>query len=405
MAFALGMVLAWGYLTDRPWAIWLAGALGTLTWPALPPIAIALLILPRSRASVSSSHGLERHRLHEPVAPHEPAPPREPVAPREPTAPHEPVAPREPVAPHEAKRAPVIAAVLAAAGTAAFLVVAWHYLRHPVPGVGDEKFAQWVRRDLLILTVPGLVAMLGIGAYLLLRDPRLFQLRSYLGPLPRRRWIWIAAAIAALIALRIAWVGAIGTRGEGPTGAQFLCEHTLAALRGPVWGPVHHVVYFGPIIAVAALFWHRLARTANDFGPGAVLVLGVTLAFAAGSQSRQWIHLVPFLVAVTIAATEPVWTPRRALCFAALALAWSKLWLTIGYDRHATWWQFPEQRYFMHQGPWASDAMYLVHLVAALVSALVLGWILVGRSPQCRSSPELEPDADASPGPRDVPPG
>jgi hypothetical protein len=347
-AFTLGMLLVWGYLTDRPWAVWLAGALGTLTWPALPPIAMVLLILPRSRSPVA------------------------------------------PVAARWTKLVHVIAAVVAAAGTAAFLLIARNYLLHPVPGVGDEKFARWVRRDLLILTVPCLIAMLGVGWYVLLRDPRLFHLRGYLGPLPRRHWIWAAAAVASLIALRLAWTGAIGTRGEGPSGAQFLCEHTLAALRGPLWGLVHHVVYFGPIIAVAAMFWRRVTRTVNGFGPGAVIALAVTLAFAAGSNSRQWNHLLPFLVATTIAATESRWTARRALCFAAIALPWSKLWLTIGYDRHVSWWEFPNQRYFMNHGPYASDAMYLVHLVAALVSLLVLGLVL--RDEASHDQPLLERD-------------
>jgi len=34
--------------------------------------------------------------------------------------------------------------------------------------------------------------------------------------------------------------------------------------------------------------------------------------FVAASESRQWIHLWPLLVAATIAATDARWTPRRA---------------------------------------------------------------------------------------------
>lgn len=199
------------------------------------------------------------------------------------------------------------------------------------------------------------------------RDPRLFDLCGLLERLSRR-WRWSVPAIASLIALRAAWVGAIGTHGEGPSGAQFLCEHTLAALRGPLWGPVHHVVYFGPIVAVAVVFWSRIARVAGDLGPGAVVALAMALFFAAGSNARQWNHLLPFLVAITVAATEPRWTARRAVGFAAVALLWSKLWWKIGYDHHVNWLEFPNQRYFMNHGPYASDAMYLVHLAAAVIS-------------------------------------
>jgi hypothetical protein len=96
------------------------------------------------------------------------------------------------------------------------------------------------------------------------------------------------------------------------------------------------------------------------------------VAFGAASESRQWIHLLPFLVAATVGATEPDWTPRRAALFVAIALSWSKLWLTIGYDTPGDWRVFPTQRYFMHLGPWASDRMYLVHLVAAVVTLAIL---------------------------------
>jgi hypothetical protein len=351
-AFALGMVLIWGYATDRRWAVWLAGLSGTLTWPALPPVAIVLLALPRTPAALSCA----------------PAPPW--ARPRLVTA---------------------LAVVAAAIGTALFLGIAHNYLLHPVPGVGDDKFAAWVRRDLLVLTVPGLVAMLGAGWFVLLRDPRLLDARMLRRS--ARDWAWTAAAIASLVSVRLAWVGAIGTRGEGPSGAQFLCEHTLSAIRGPLWGPVHHVVYFGPIIAVAALAWPRLARAAGDLGPGAVIALALTLGFAAGSNTRQWNHLLPLLVALTIAATEPLWTPRRALLFTALALAWSRLWMTIGYDRHIAWWEFPNQRYFMTQGPYASDAMYLVHLVAAAASTLALALLLRGPAPCAPVAADSTPGA------------
>jgi hypothetical protein len=170
----------------------------------------------------------------------------------------------------------------------------------------------------------------------------------------------------------------VGRRGEGPTGAQFLCEHTLAAIRGPLWGPIHHVVYFGPIVVVAALAWRPIARVASGWGPGAIVALAMAVAFAAGSNSRQWNHLLPMLVAATIAATDARWTTRSVAAFVVLSAAWSKVWLKIGYDQAITWWQFPNQRYFMNHGPYANDDMYLVHLAAVVVTAIGL-WAALRR--------------------------
>jgi hypothetical protein len=328
-AFALGMAMIWAFLVQRPVVLWLVAVLGVVTWPAMPPVALALLVLPR---------------------------------------------PGAPLAEAPARRWLAVAA--AAVATVGFIAIGLYYLQHPMRGVGAEKFADWVHRDLLVITLPLLAAMLCGGWYLVLREPRLWDLRAYLRALSRPRLAIAAAAAIVVLVARAAWISRIGTRGEGPSGAQFMCEHTLAALRGPLWGPVHHVVYFGPIILVAGFCWRRIARVTAAWGPSAVVAIAMVLAFAAGSQSRQWIHLFPFLTAATIAATHERWTARRALGFLVLAVAWSKLGLTIGYDHHVNWLAFPNQRYFMTQGPYASDTMYLVHLVAASVTAGFVIWIV-----------------------------
>ena len=114
--------------------------------------------------------------------------------------------------------------------------------------------------------------------------------------------------------------------------------------------------------------------------------LAIAVAFAAGSQSRQWNHLHALLVVATIAATHELWTPRRAVLFGLLCLAWSKLGFTIGYDQPLVATEFPNQRYFMTQGPWANDQMYLVHLAGAVVTR-VLVWLLL-RAPPPAQAPQ-----------------
>jgi hypothetical protein len=318
-AFALGMLLAWGALTRRLWAVWLAGLLGIATWPALPPIAVALLVLPC--------------RDGEPVS-----------------------------------RPRWLAAAAGAIAAVAFCAIAVHYMRHPVPNVGDDKFAAWVLRGAVLpVSLCAVAAFVACGLYPLVRGTPL-------------RWPHVAGSIAAivLVVVRAIWIAKLGTHGPGPSGAQFICEHALSAIRGPLWGPVHDVVYYGPIIVVAMLHWRQLAAWAARLGAGAAFTLAITVAFAAGSQSRLWNHLVPFLVLGTLVVTDDRWTRGRALAFAALALAWSKVWFTIGYDRHINWLVFPNQRYYMHQGPWASNTMYLVHLAAAAVTCAVL--VAIGRA-------------------------
>ncbi|MFT3699054.1 MAG: hypothetical protein QM831_38265 [Kofleriaceae bacterium] len=322
-AFALGMLMVWGFLTKRPIALVIAAIAGALTWPALPPLALAMLIVPTGR-------------------------------------------PIERDIPKLAVGAGMLAAIV-------FLAVGLRYLAHPVPDVGDEKFADWVMRPWLALTLPLLVAMIVAGIYYVVAPTG--GVIAYVRGLSRRR-LAVTVAITSAIYVGLAlYLSQVGTKGAGPTGAQFLCEHTLAAFRGPLWGPVAHVVYFGPIVVIAMLAWKRIGRVAWSWGPAMSLALAMIVMFAAGSNSRQWSHLVPVLVAVTIAATEARWTWWTVSGFAALTLAWSKIWLHIGYDSVDNWLRFPNQRYFMQTGPYMATDTFVVHLIAVV---LTLGLVYTG---------------------------
>jgi hypothetical protein len=327
LAFALGMVTVWGYLARRSAAVWIAGLLGVVTWPPLPPIAVAMLVLRRPSAPV----------------------------------------------PELAARWPRwVAAAGAAAGAALVLNMMRYYYAHPVEGVGDEKLVVWVIEPLLIVTVPLAIAQLLVGWFLVVRERRLWNVPAYLRELsPRHLVVALAGAVAIYVA-RAQWISLVGTQPGGPNADQFLCEYSLEILRGPVWGVVHHVVYYGPIVLVALLSWRRVCAIAGEWGPAASFGVAMIVWFSVASESRQWIHLLPLLVALAIAATRDLWTPRRTLAFAALALPWSKLWFVIGFDHVNGHHNYPDQRYLMHHGPYASNAMYATHLAAAVITGLIL---------------------------------
>ncbi|MGE5182054.1 MAG: hypothetical protein ACM31C_08325, partial [Acidobacteriota bacterium] len=275
-AFALGMLLVWGFLARRDVAVAIAGALGVVTWPPLPPLAAVLLVLRR------------------PARPVDPVPRRWPL---------------------------VAAAVLAVAMTVQVLGETRNFYGSPMGGVGDDKLVEWIRRDLFVLTWPLAALQLAAGWFVVARERRLWNVRGYLRELSWRRVAVALAVIAAVGVARAWWLDTAGTVEGGPDFEQFSNEYALELLRGPAWGLVHHVVYFGPIVLVAVLAWPRVAAAAAEWGPGASLAAAMLVGFSAASESRQWIHLLPLLVALALAATHDVWTPRRALAFGALALA------------------------------------------------------------------------------------
>jgi hypothetical protein len=352
-AFALGMLMTWGYVARRPIAVWWSALLGAFTWPALVPQAFVMLLAPRREPAVAPVEVAWQRRAHR------------------------------------------LALWLAMVVVAAYLSIVFAYYRAPVRAPGFDHFAAWVRTDLLVLTVPLLALLLGIGLYLLLAPPEVWNLRAHWRHRRPRYLLCAAGSLAAIVLVWWWWVREIGVQRGGPTSAQFVCVQALEALRGPLWGLVHHVVYFGPIVLIAVLSWRRAGALAARWGPAATASLALTLVFAAGSESRQWINLVPFLVTITIAVTEERWTARRTIAFSAVALVWSKLWFPIGYDTPSNWLEFPNQRYFMNLGPWASDRMYLVHLVAAVASLLVM--YLVIRPPR-RAPPSSRASSSSFPG-------
>src|SRR5439155_12038406 len=125
-------------------------------------------------------------------------------------------------------------------------------LAHPTHQIGVAKFADWVRRDWLWITVPLVAVMLVVAWFTALYQPPLWNVRAYVQTLRRRSLALSLGGLAVLFVLRQLWMHAVVTQFDGPTLASFTCQQTLEALRGPLWGPVHHVVYFGPLFALVA---------------------------------------------------------------------------------------------------------------------------------------------------------
>ena len=322
-AFALGTAMTWAYLADRPIVLGLVGLASAFTWPPSWIVALGLLVL--------------RRRTVEPI---------------------------------EARWIRPTAALVAAAGAIVACGVALHYLDKPAPG--DVVWVDLVPRGLLWITLPCLAVWTGFAWYALACRRRSWNVVAYARSIADVRLVLAVVAVVAVVVVRAWWIAKVGTRGPGPTRDQFACELAVESLRGPLWDLVHHVVYYGPIVIVAVAGWRKLAATADEWGPGAVLVLAMVVAFAIGSESRQWIHLFPFVVATAITATASWWTPRRTIVFAALCLVWSKLWWPMRYDTPLDPFSWPNLRYYMQHGPWASDTTFAIHAAAVAVTAGVL---------------------------------
>jgi hypothetical protein len=218
--------------------------------------------------------------------------------------------------------------------------------------------------DMIFLSVAAMLVSLLLIVWLgirLLLDPVTWRAISFSGLLAAGL-SFVASAI--LIKTCFDWSGDF----TGPPLLDYLFYQSLAAPFKPF---VAHFIGFGPIILLAIF-----ACLAWGFGyrhsiPKALVV--VCFAFlpllAYGSETRQWVGVLPIAVLI-FAVSDFAWLTRVwCLVISAVVLAPS-LWIkgyvgmaaTAGLSFQSYQWQF----YFGRQGPWMSMTVYQIGLILAL---------------------------------------
>jgi hypothetical protein len=336
--FALAAGMVWAYLARQSVVLFVLIALSLVSWPSLPLVGAVLLVMRRPRQPLGSA------------------------------------VPRW-----------LPAAAIAVGAAAALLVAAlsYHYVVH-VPYGQQLRWVQDIQRPWWPLSAVIVLAYVGLGVHALARRPEGWQLRAYARDVGWRHAVLAIAGLAALYYGQhriIAYITRTGYgAGQGATPGEYIGLILLQPLRAPAFSAVMMVVYYGPILLIAMACWRQIAAVIAAWGPGALVVAAIVIAQTLGSESRQFIHLIPFVVTATMVATQDRWrsTPLVAT-FVALSVVWSKVWFRIGYDRPINPKEFPNQRFIMHNGPWAAIPTYLVHGACAVVTAAIL-WLVWRRA-------------------------
>jgi len=186
------------------------------------------------------------------------------------------------------------------------------------------------------------------------------------------------ALIAAVAALRtLVFVPSAAT---GYTLKQYLCTILVSSMAKPGISLVAHAVYFGPVVLASVLLWPRVCERIQGEGLGMVVLAWAAVVLSIASESRQLVSFLPLIAAFTVRAMEEISRPRwHDLVFLGAAVVASKCWLPLNHGpTTGNLLEFPDQFYFMNQGPWMSDGMYQMQgaIVAAL--AAVLAWMQGG---------------------------
>jgi hypothetical protein len=197
------------------------------------------------------------------------------------------------------------------------------------------------------------------------------------------KW-FMMAGVAAACGHAGLYIGIDWDKGFG--GPKLLRNMFYQGLNTPFKPIIAHFVYFGPCFIIVLRLLCLPDQPSVSRRPLQIAVMGFLPLLLVGSESRQWIAILPFLVAY-VAQSDLSDRQQRLLLFASIILATPLFWLAKSVaqaffaDMPMTdpLWQF----YFGRHGPWMSHDTYLIATLA--LSAFVTAWWFT-RSPAVKTS-------------------
>ncbi|VEF12179.1 Uncharacterised protein [Pseudomonas fluorescens] len=157
-----------------------------------------------------------------------------------------------------------------------------------------------------------------------------------------------------------------------------LIENMLyQALNAPLKPLAAHFVFFGPVFVATLFLLFKAQQPTNTTYAIKAILLAFMPIFAIGSESRQWISVLPLFFAFAAQSNISDVRTRLLLWFSAL-MALPLFWLansvadasSSGLPMSDLKWQL----YFGRQGPWMSQPVYLSSLAIMFVFVTLWFW-------------------------------
>jgi hypothetical protein len=285
--------------------------------------------------------------------------------------------PREPIVERDATASKWLAAGL----TTFFCAVAilHYYVLHKAVEAGLPQPIRFLIPLSLILSALYAYA----GSAVLLKG---ISWKAWMGSLTVRR----AAIVTILVVLVKTPVYLWSNRSLHAVSMLGTMDHTVShSVAKPLAFMVSHPMYFGPMFLLLVFYWKPFTQIIRGYGVGLVLVIWMGVFTSLNPESRQSIpsYMIagPFLGLLV----DKLALPGKFLWLtSALAIVSTRVWMRMNlpvYDEQQ-YRSFPFQNYFMMQGPWMNNRMYLVQGGIVLVAAGLLYACLVGTGRDLESS-------------------
>lgn len=160
-----------------------------------------------------------------------------------------------------------------------------------------------------------------------------------------------------------------------------------SALIWPFHNIVSHTTFWGMIVILLIFFWNDFGKIISQMGWGIVAAFGLNLfAFGILPETRCLVNMLPWIVVFLIKAINRYsFSKWFYIIIAIFSLFVSKIWLVLNppagtynsmnLDRNGCM-GFPDQKMWMHIGPWMNEEMYYIQGGVMLLLMAILFFML-----------------------------
>ncbi len=164
---------------------------------------------------------------------------------------------------------------------------------------------------------------------------------------------------------------------EGFSQDVFLENIVTQSIKQPLVSFFCHYFYFGIAYLIPFMFYRYWNSLVKPLGIGAILVIFAHFVLMIGSETRQFIPVLPFLVLSSgiLLQKHSELTPKILWVVGGISLLLSTIWLPINYFKNLDALEMPYM-YAIHQGPWMPPEFYYILVCFTLFSIGILNFLL-----------------------------
>lgn len=339
-AFFLGMLAVWGYIKKKNIVLFCCALIGAFTWPTII-YALPLLQIFDNDPLPSTPHPRIRHLL-------------------------------------------LSGLILVFSGIALYT--------HCFSPELEKKFGIEIYEWLLPVGLLGFMAYL----YLIFNYIADFDIKDFVFNLYKRlnyQWLLIYCGIIVFLV----FLSALYPPALGVSFAEYFGWISLGNAAKPLYSFISHMVYYGPVVFVVALFWEKISLNIKQWGAGLTCFFLFNLLQLIDPESRHLIFFFPFVLTVTFFSLKEYKISNLFLTiYVLISLGFSKCWFVINteeftvalnrYSPDFTYMFNPGmQRYCMSSGSYMSFTSYIIQGVFVLLSCCMLYIIYIKSKRPCRN--------------------